>query len=437
MIRVLSSLISIVGLAAACMLAGCNMSPSTQNAGPVTVAKTVALRGVVHGGQQPITQSTIQLYAVGTTGYGAGATPLLTSAVTTDGSGFFSITGKWTCTPGTLVYITATGGDPGVGGNNSAINIMAALGPCDNLTASSSITINELTTVAAVWALAPFLNGMSVGAPTTNSAGLTAAFNDLAKIIDNGHGTTPGPSLPSTVTVPTAMLNTLADILAACINSTGPSSIPCNALFTFTTPAGGIAPTDTLTAALNMAQHPAQNVANLLTVPTPNSPFQPLLSVANDFTIGITYSVGSTPINLAVDASGNVWVANSGSAFVSKLSRSNGARTDYSAGGISDPKGIAIDLSGNIWIANSTTNTLSALLSTGTPLTGSPFSGGGLNQPTALAIDPFDTVWVANAGAQTMSAFNASGTPISTSAGYATTGGSSGAGTLAIAVNPN
>jgi hypothetical protein len=46
------------------------------------------ISGAVHGGQQPVTGSTIQLYAVGTTGDGSAATPLLSGLFTTsDGSG--------------------------------------------------------------------------------------------------------------------------------------------------------------------------------------------------------------------------------------------------------------------------------------------------------------------------------------------------------------
>ncbi len=109
------------------LLNGCSLSsnaPATPETGP-------AIQGTVHGGQQPITGATIQLYAVGTTGYGSTATPLISATLTTsDGSsllnsnanagnanntlpaGNFTITGDYTCPAGDPdVYIMSTGGN--------------------------------------------------------------------------------------------------------------------------------------------------------------------------------------------------------------------------------------------------------------------------------------------------------------------------------------
>jgi hypothetical protein len=78
---------------------------------PGKVTEPLARHSSVHGGQQPVSGATLQLYAVGTTGDGSAATPLLTQAVTSDANGNFDITGGYTCpSASTLVYITATGG---------------------------------------------------------------------------------------------------------------------------------------------------------------------------------------------------------------------------------------------------------------------------------------------------------------------------------------
>lgn len=65
------------------------------------------------GGQQPINQATIQLYAAGKTGYGsaypytAGTSLLGNHVVTTSGEGDFNITGDYTCPSASAeVYIT-------------------------------------------------------------------------------------------------------------------------------------------------------------------------------------------------------------------------------------------------------------------------------------------------------------------------------------------
>ena len=107
---------------------------------------------------------------------------------------------------------------------------------------------------------------------------------------------------------------------AAALNSTGtvtgPSNpTPCYTLFynaeNGSTPAG-----DTATAAINIAHNPSLNITNLFSLqPGTGAAFQPALSgKPNDFTIAISYTGGLTnPDGIAVDKSGNVWVANVGS----------------------------------------------------------------------------------------------------------------------------
>src|ERR1700722_12929504 len=98
---------------------------ATSGPAPVT-ADGAAIRGQVHGGNSPVVGATIQLYGVGTTGYGSAATPLLTSTVTTDANGGFSLgtTGsfKYSCPSSDLVYLTSAGGNPGLGGGTGNNN---------------------------------------------------------------------------------------------------------------------------------------------------------------------------------------------------------------------------------------------------------------------------------------------------------------------------
>jgi hypothetical protein len=113
---------------------------------------------VVHGGQQPVNGATVQLYSVGTGGDGSAAMPLLTPAVMTGPDGGFTLTGLYTVSFGDGAGVS--GGDgrqsrrereqsqPGADGR---------AGPCGNLTGNTYIVINELTTVGAVYPLAPFI----------------------------------------------------------------------------------------------------------------------------------------------------------------------------------------------------------------------------------------------------------------------------------------
>jgi trimeric autotransporter adhesin len=288
---------------------GC--TSSTRTATPV--ANTT--QGGVHGGQQPVSGATIQLYAAGTTGDGSAAAALLSNTVTTDASGGFRITaGSFTCpSPTALVYIVATGGNPGLapGSSNPTLALMAALGPCGSL-GSYPVSINELTTVAAVVALTPFMSSNTgIGSGSSDAQALADAFTLASQYVDISTGTAPGTNLPAGTSVPVAELNTLANILAACINSAGGvagDGSTCGTLFSLTTPStapGTPAPSDTITAALRIAQNPTLNTAALFNLVYPTSPFQPQLTIPPvDFTVHLIVpsALSVAPVSLTFPA---------------------------------------------------------------------------------------------------------------------------------------
>ena len=309
------------------------------------------IKGVVHGGQQPLNGAHIYMYAASTGGYGGNgiaasssnaSTSLLTSAtgnpadgsgnfyVTTDINGNFEINGAYACTPNTQVYLYSVGGDPqvnGVGtpsGVNLAATMMAVVGNCASATPSGAfpgvtfVAINEVSTVVTAFALAGFATDpLHIGAPSAVSGhalsgtGLANAFSTALNIVNQASGV-PNPTFPlhSNVTVPVTRINTVADILAACVNSSGTGSSGCSTLFTNTTYA--TAPTDTATAAIHFAQNPGGNIGNLLGLPTNTSPFQPFFSSANDLALTLNYAGGglSGPSGVAIDGAGNAWVTN-------------------------------------------------------------------------------------------------------------------------------
>ncbi len=257
--------------AGAMLLAGCGGSSSSLTKIPVTPA--VKPRGEVFGGQQPITGMTLQLYDAGSTGYGSAATGLLSNPLpTTDSSGLFSFPNP-TCASDSnnkdQIYLVGTQGDPmaagqGTNKNNSSLALMVALGDCGNLNNITHIHMNELTTVAAVWALAPFMSGntvayQNVGTSSTNPAGLRMAFAAANQVANIDNGTLPG-ALPTGATLQQDEVNTIADVLEYCINSIdGAGNSPsgsCSSLFTNAPSVSG-SPTDTITAAMNIAHNPA------------------------------------------------------------------------------------------------------------------------------------------------------------------------------------
>jgi len=160
-----------------------------------------ALQGKVHGGQSPIVGAHVYLLAANTTGYGAASVSLLTAGtgrtldssggptngfyyVTTDANGDFSITGDYSCTANTQVYAYALGGNPGAG-TNPAAGLMAALGNCpaaDNfLTTAPYLFVNEVSTVAAAYAMA----GFATDALHVSSSGTAAAKLGIANAFVN------------------------------------------------------------------------------------------------------------------------------------------------------------------------------------------------------------------------------------------------------------
>lgn len=418
----------ILMIAAVIALTGCATN-SVSNQNPVTSSVGVAAgpHGEVFGGQQPVSGMSLQLYAAEGNGYGATATGLFGAATTTNASGGFTFPSYSCPTPSTQVYLVGTGGDPIAGNtggaNNPNLALMVALGSCSSLNSGTHIHMNELTTVAAVWALAPFMGGsaqsyLNIGAPSSNSTGLQLAFAASSEVVNTSTGTFPG-NLPATATLPTPTLNTLADVLEACINSKGGTEndgSSCGSLFKWAPNSAGAYPTDTITAAMNIAQNPAQYVSQLLALVGGTPAFLPDLGTApHAWTVAIEYTGGglNQPTTIAADQSGDIWVGNSGSHAVSlfdNLGNSKQGTTGTLLGGT--PGGVAIDLTGNAWVPASN-NDVYKLSSSGA-LSGSPLIGNGLNLPTGIAIDPSGVIWVVNtgSGANSVSAFTSTGTPL-------------------------
>lgn len=341
------------------MLSGCGIDRSTTD---TTTQGTLALTGLVHGGQQPIYQATIQLYTVGATGNGSAATPMISQLVQTDANGFFSLdsvngsttTFDYSCAhPNDQVYIVATGGQASIGTNNPALVMMDALGNCGNLSASSFITINEITTAAAAWALAPFVTSYThVGASATNSVGIANAFLDAALLADPGLGA--AATLPSNLSVEPGKLYALADILAGCVNSDG--GLACTPLFSAAKPTNGSTPTNTLDAALDIVRNPGQNPTAVFNAMPSIVPFPTTLSLPpNDWTITLTVT----------------------------------------GGGINSPTALGIDSIGTVWVGNYY-GVLSEFSPQGTPLSATGYGSGVLNEVYGLTVDSYDNVWVAN-----------------------------------------
>ena len=523
-LRVLTTLSAIAAtLVPVIALTGC-AGDFGKSAAPMSVAGT-SLSGSVHGGQQPVSGANVYLMAAGKTGYGSAAASQLTPGlpgvtvdgngrayVTTDAGGNWSITGAYTCNPTDQMYIIATGGNPGLSGGatNSSLAMMNALGSCSSLSASTSVIVNEATTVAAVTALQQFMTDAThVGSSSTNTLGIKNAFSTATNLVATGATTARATTPAGNGTVPQATLHSLANAMAACANTstatanytaqltmsaggsasgatvtpastpsgsypsqTGASvsfsgsgagtaastyawdfgdgstgngvttthayaisgsytvtltvsndnSVNCHSYFAAATPSGGAAPSDTVSAMLNIARNPGVNVGAIFNLSTATPPFQPTLTSApTDYSLGVTYALGGVPEPgyLAIDAAGNVWSTNRASekspfnatdsiVELSPLGAVLSGPNGYTAGGVNLPEGIAVDLDGqSLWVANSPGSVLK-LTSAGAIATGFPVSAG--IYPQGIAIDTGGNAWVSNSQGNDVMQISGAGT---------------------------
>ena len=211
-----------------CSLAGCGTDTAPVPPPPSGGSYPgVTVTGKAMAGTQPIIGATIQLYAAGTTGNGSVATPLLTTALTTDATGAFTIPSAYPCpSANSQLYLIASGGKVGSAAVNPAITLATVLGVCNQLTASSQFVINEVTTTATVWALSQFLTAStSLGASATNTRGLANAVATAANLANLTTGASPGATFPATGASPAPRINTLANLLNTCTAATSSDTL--------------------------------------------------------------------------------------------------------------------------------------------------------------------------------------------------------------------
>jgi sugar lactone lactonase YvrE len=498
----MQQLILASALLSSIVLTGCSSSfaPTLTGSAAPDVISGKPFSGKAMGGQQPVGSSHLYLYAADSTAYAHKSDSLIKADptaqypsqldsngnyyITTDptSGGFYFEAGQYQCAVGQQVYLYTVGGNSGFG-NNAAISEIAVLGNCNAFGASSPFSaltgnfvyMNEESTIAAAYSLAGFATDATHIASSSSAlsqVSLVRAFQNASQIYNINAG---APGTANTVTpvgsgtVPYLEVNSLADILASCINSTSNSSTNCSTLFSNAPNSSGTVPTLTADAAINIAHNPSQNVSNLSTLYNQASPFQPILaSPPNDFSVVLAFNNGSNshPASIAIDANANVWVANNNKGSVTELSSTGQVLSPaggYTNANMFAPDGLALDTNGNAYVADSDTDYVIMIKNgstgatssfTGTDLTGTPSglaidqngniwvaqetnsavqfsptgsenfatSGGGLKTPsfpTGIAIDPANDAFFVNYTVATVAEFNSSGAAVSTATGYA------------------
>ncbi|WP_433968100.1 hypothetical protein [Tunturiibacter gelidiferens] len=131
--------------------------PVTPPPPPVVTNPGVSFSGKAMAGSQPIVGAAIQLYAAGATGSGSASTAMLTSPLTTDAAGAFTVPAGYACPlAASEIYVLVRGGQVGGAAANPAITLGSAPGACNQIVAGSKFTVNEVTTAATAWGLAQF-----------------------------------------------------------------------------------------------------------------------------------------------------------------------------------------------------------------------------------------------------------------------------------------
>ncbi|SNS46681.1 PKD repeat-containing protein [Granulicella rosea] len=337
----------------------------TSSATITAQASTGSFSGTVQSGATPISGAHVHLFAANTTGYGQASVSLLSNTGLTDSAGSYvlsSATGAFTIPSGLTcgthqqLYLYATGGTAGAY-TNITTGLLAALGACGGITNTTLVTIDEATTIAAAYALSGYATApASVSSPSTTAAqtGIANAFLNAANLASLASGqavanTTNGVAPQTTV-------NTLANILNACVSSATGSSA-CTGLFAATQA------TDTASAALAIAHAQGANVAALYALQSAASaPFTPHLTAApNDLTLGVNFNglLGYGTSGLAIDGNGNVWVLQypqnyKSVPYLTQFSSNGvlqqGFDTTCNALNVATPNAIAIDPSNNVFL---------------------------------------------------------------------------------------
>jgi len=388
---------------------------------PVSIFAETRIEGRVEGSGAPIARADVTLWLAG-----PGAPRKLGEARTKDDGSFALRIAAGNGGVG-VRYLIAKGGVAKAGsanGPNPAITLMATL----DTAPPQRVTINELTTVASAWTAAQFLNGTALSG---NALGLRIAAGNVPNLVDlqtGGLGPVIQDPLNSSQTPTLAKFNTLGILLSACIRT----ARDCDRLFEAATPPGGSAPTDTLSAAQNIARYPWHQAKALFALldafyPVPAGkrwrevPFIPYLNFApSAWTLSLVYAGGGLNSlgGIAIDGEGNLWADDnflvgaqstiyaSFGGGLSKLAP-NGRplspmTTGFRGGGIDGPGfGIAISADDKVWATSLAGKNISVFdRKTGAPL--SPASGydfgGQLGQMQGIIVTPSGDVWALDNG---------------------------------------
>ncbi|HET6684103.1 MAG TPA: hypothetical protein VFG75_10440 [Gaiella sp.] len=343
--------------------------------------------------------------------------PTALDQATTDADGAFVLTATSGETTG-VFYVTA---DVGRG-----VEFVAVLGPALPATA----TINELTTVAAGYAMAQFTHADAISGDGF-ALQIAAGMND--NIVDTETGASSEVLLSSPNADETNSLRStlaLANLLAACLDIHGTTQ----SFLALTRPPRGPAPTTTFQGLADLARDPGKNVKQIYGMTRRSGAYAPTLADQPDaWTVVVKVNdTGSDekdklfggPGNLAFDARGYAWVTNNvvqgatGSSSVVVVLQPDGRPADGTNGTPSSPLGgggilgtgygVTIGQDGSGWFGNfgwggvlpqqGVDGSVSQFSPAGLPLSGANGYIGDPYRVQGMATDSQGNIWFASFG---------------------------------------
>jgi streptogramin lyase len=372
---------------------------------------------------QPQADAVVYVYAAGDS---RSTDPLLLVQTTTDGNGRYSLDSTFIpIHPNRLIYVVAE--IPG-----TPLRLISLMGMyCSanqNCLFHNSVTLNELSSVAAMYSVAPYVSDadkLSVAGP---QAGVELSNGNFLSLIDPSAGALASglgslsclihQTLDPNCTA-IQKLHTLSNALTNCAKLTVQAASACQQWMQL-----GSNANHALSVLFELISVPTlrNNGTVVFGVPRTYTTYSPELATApSDWSLALNFSgAGLTaPGSLAIDASGRVWVSNGLTAGSISAFNNDGTPLSPSVGfngnGLSGPQGLAIDSMGRIWVANwaqGSGSTLSIFNGDGTAASGSPIASEKVNNvssvsgPIGLALTSNGNMWVANFGNSTLSQYN-------------------------------